>query len=221
MAPHLLEETYEALAAIRAGDASATCEELGDVLMNVVMIAQIAAEAGQFDLEQVAAGIADKLVRRHPHVFGDVEVAGSDDVLRNWEQIKRTEKPDKPQSVLAGLPTDLPALLRAFRFGEKAARVGFDWDDADGPRTKLDEELAELDAAIASHDAAAIADELGDVLFSAVNLARKLGVNPEVALQAAADKFAARFRHVEQALGARLGSATLAEMERLWNEGKG
>jgi MazG family protein len=220
MAPHLLEETYEALAAIRAADAAATREELGDVLMNVCMIAQIAAEQQRYDLEQVAATIADKLVRRHPHVFGDQVARDSAQVLRNWEAIKRREKGGEPNGTLDGLPADLPALLRAHRIGEKAARVGFDWPDAAGPRDKLDEELAELDAALQRQDAGAIAEELGDVLFSVANLARKLGLNGELLLQAAADKFTARFRRVERAVGERLGTASLDELEQHWREAK-
>lgn len=221
MAPHLLEEAHEAVAAIESGDAAAVREELGDVLMNVLLIARIAEQAGRFTgLEDVARTVADKLVRRHPHVFGDVEERDADRVLANWEAIKRSEGGGAPRSVVAGVPDALPALLKALRVGEKVARTGFDWPDARGPRAKLDEELAELDDAIAGGDADAIAGELGDVLFSVCNVARHHRVNPEMALRATIDRFLARFRHVEGQLGNRLGSAGLDEMERLWQQAK-
>lgn len=224
MAPHLLEETFEAVDAIRAGDADASCEELGDVLMNVLMIAQIAAEAGRFGSEDVARTIADKLIRRHPHVFGDVQARDSEQVLRNWERIKQTERDkaesSEPAGLLDGLPADLPALLLAFRLGEKAGRVGFDWPDPSGPRAKLDEELRELDDALAQSDAKAIEAELGDLLFSVANLARHHGVNPEMALRDTAIRFRRRFAHVERTLGSRLRSAPLEEKEQAWSEAK-
>jgi MazG family protein len=223
MAPHLLEEAFEAVDALQSGDAPASREELGDVLMNVLMIAQIAGEHGRYDLEQVAEAIADKLVRRHPHVFGDVAADDAAQVLRNWEAIKQQEKSDadgEPRSVLAGVPAALPALLRAFRIGEKAARVGFDWPDREGPREKVDEELAELDAALAAGDEGRIGAELGDLLFAVVNVARHAGVNPEMALRAMLDRFVQRFRWVEQQLGARLREASLDEKEALWQEAK-
>ncbi|MCA8941382.1 MAG: nucleoside triphosphate pyrophosphohydrolase [Planctomycetes bacterium] len=223
MAPHLLEETYEAVEAIRSGDAADTCEELGDVLMNVLMIARIAAESNRFDTADVARHITDKLVRRHPHVFGDVDADNAEVVLANWEKIKiaeRSARPTKKQGVLSGLPVDLPSLLKAARLGEKAARVGFDWPDADGPREKVDEELAELDAALASGDRAAIESELGDVLFAITNIARRHGVDPESALRATNHRFIERFEYVEANLGERLREASLDEMERLWEEAK-
>jgi MazG family protein len=220
MAPHLLEEAFEAVDAIRRRDPQASCEELGDVLMNVLMIAQIAGESAGFTSEDVARLIADKLVRRHPHVFGDVIARDSDQVLQNWEQIKRHEKDGDPRGALDGLPIDLPALLLAFRMGEKAARVGFDWPDRAGPRRKVDEELLELDAALADGAAVGIEAELGDVLFSLCNLARHAGVNPELALRSTADRFKARFREVERALGDRLAHASLEEMETAWQAAK-
>lgn len=220
MAPHLLEEAYEAVDALQTGDARASCEELGDVLMNVLLIAQIASEAGRYDAEAVAAGIADKLVRRHPHVFGDRAVSGTDEVLANWETIKRTEAGGPAKSVLSGVPEALPGLLRAYRVGEKAARAGFDWPDRRGPREKLDEELRELDAALAAGEAGAIEHELGDVLFSVVNLARHAKVQPEMALRRTIDRFIRRFREVERSLGDRLASATLEEMEAAWQRAK-
>jgi MazG family protein len=221
MAPHLLEEAYEAVEAIEAGDTGKTCEELGDVLMNVFLIARMAEEEGRFDLDAVATGVADKLVRRHPHVFGDAKARDAAHVLATWEAIKRSEGDgDARRSALAGVPRALPALLKALRIGEKAARVGFDWPDRTGPRDKVREELAEFDAACAAGDRTAMADELGDVLFSLVNLARHLQLNPEMALRATIARFAARFAHVERVLGDRLASASLAELEAAWQAAK-
>jgi MazG family protein len=187
MAPHLVEEAFEAADALRRGVVEEAQEELGDVLVNVAMISQMAREQGAFDVDAVAAAAAQKLVRRHPHVFGDPTterakggVDGAEQAYRSWEAKKREER-SEGRSVLAGVPVALPALLRAFRLGEKAARAGFDWPDREGPRAKVTEELAELDAAIASRDDTAIAAELGDLLFSLCNLARHLSQNPEVA----------------------------------------
>ena len=222
MAPHLLEEAYEAVEALQREDTAAACEELGDVLMNVLMIARIASESDAYDLERVSAGIADKLIRRHPHVFGDAEVDGSDQVLANWEAIKRQEKEadEEPRGVLSGVPDSLPALLRAHRVGEKAARTGFDWPDMSGPREKLAEELRELDQAIEGEDLDALEYEIGDVLFSVVNIARRAGVNSEMALRRCVQRFTARFEHIERSLGERLETAELEEMEALWQQAK-
>lgn len=221
MAPHLLEEAYEAVEALQGSDPGAACEELGDVLMNVLMIARIASESDAYDIERVASGIADKLIRRHPHVFGDTKVEDSDQVLANWEAIKRREKEDAPpRGVLSGVPDALPALLRAHRVGEKAARTGFDWPDMNGPREKLHEELEELDQALKSDDADAIEHEVGDVLFSVVNIARRAGVNSEMALRRGIQRFTARFGHLEEVLGERLESASLDEMEAVWQQAK-
>ena len=222
MAPHLVEEAFEAADALRRGDEANAREELGDVLVNVCMIGQIASEAARFDVDAVAQAAADKLVRRHPHVFGDRKVDGAEAAFRNWERQKQREKQDQPgaRSVLAGVPVALPALLRAFRIGTKAAKVGFDWPDRDGPRGKVGEELAELDAAIDGGDQGAIADELGDVLFSLCNLARHLGVNPETALAGTTDKFQRRFQFVERAFDYELAGRTLAEMDTAWNQAK-
>lgn len=221
MAPHLLEEAFEAVAAIEAGDDGKTCEELGDVLMNVFLVARIAEEEAAFTIDDVARRVAEKLVRRHPHVFGGAEAGDAAQVLRSWEAIKRAEAGDgEARSVLAGVPSALPALLMAFRVGEKAARVGFDWRDAAGPRAKVDEELAEFDAARAAGDHDAIAAELGDLLFSVANLARHLGVNPEMALRTCVERFRTRFAHVEAQLGERLPGASPAEMEAAWQAAK-
>ncbi|HEU4418300.1 MAG TPA: nucleoside triphosphate pyrophosphohydrolase [Planctomycetota bacterium] len=219
MAPHLVEEAFEAADALRRGIVAEAHEELGDVLVNVAMISQMAREQGAFDVDAVAAAAASKLVRRHPHVFGDTKVDGAEQAYRSWEASKRDER-SEGRSVLAGVPVALPALLRAFRLGEKAARAGFDWPDREGPRAKVAEELAELDAAIATSDSTAIASELGDLLFSICNLARHLAVNPEVALASATDRFQRRFLAVEQEFGFRLQGRSLAEMDAAWNRAK-
>lgn len=222
MAPHLLEEAFEAVEALRRGDAPASREELGDVLVNVAMIGQIQGEGGGAGCDAIAAAAAQKLVRRHPHVFGDQQARSAELAYRSWEAQKAKERSadDGPKSVLAGVPVALPALLRAFRIGEKAARAGFDWPDREGPRAKVDEELAELDAAIAAGEPKAIAAELGDVLFSLCNLARHLGANPEMALAATTDKFQRRFGAVERTFEYRLQGRSLAEMDVAWEAAK-
>lgn len=224
MAPHLVEEAFEAADALRRGAARASEEELGDVLVNVAMIRQIAGEGGGAGFDDVAGQAADKLVRRHPHVFGDRKAESAEIAYANWEREKQKEKAaaagDGARSVLAGVPVALPALLRAFRVGEKAAKTGFDWPDPTGPRAKVAEELAELDEALASGDRAAIAAELGDVLFSLCNVARHAGVNPEVALAGTVDKFQRRFLAVEQAFGFDLHGQSLEAMDAAWNAAK-
>lgn len=225
MAPCLVEEAFEAADALRRGAADASAEELGDVLVNVAMIREIASEGGGDGFDAVAGRAADKLVRRHPHVFGDRKAESADIAFANWEREKQKEKAatngdDAGRSVLAGVPVALPALLRAFRVGQKAAKAGFDWPDAAGPRAKVDEELAEFDAAVASGDAAAVEAELGDVLFSLCNVARHAGVNPEVALAGTIDKFQRRFQAVEQAFAFDLTGRSLAEMDAAWNAAK-
>ena len=229
MAPHLLEEAFEAADALRRGDAEQSREEVGDVLVNVAMISQIASEQGAFHCDDVAAAAAAKLVRRHPHVFGDQQAASAEIAYGRWEQQKQREKDakakadgtgDASRSVLSGLPVALPALLRAFRIGEKAAKSGFDWPDRQGPRGKVDEELRELDEAIESGDAAAVQAELGDVLFSLCNLARHLGTNPETALAGTIDKFQRRFTAVEREFGYQLAGRSLAEMDAAWERAK-
>jgi MazG family protein len=223
--PYVLEETYEVLEAIDGGDPSEHREELGDLLLQIVFQAQLAKEEGTFDFADVANAISDKLVSRHPHVFGDATAKDSATVLRQWAALKREEKKakGKGESVLEGVPRELPALARADRLTEKASRVGFDWPDPAGAREKLAEELGELDDAIAAGDAAAVEHELGDVLFAVANLSRKLGVPPEEALRGTVARFVARFGHVERELARRgvpHGEATLAEMDALWDEAK-
>ena len=222
MAPCLVEEAFEAGDALRRGDTQEAKEELGDVLVNVAMISQIASEDGRFGVDEVARDAADKLVRRHPHVFGDARADSADGALQSWEQQKQREKAARGQdrSALSGVPQALPALLRAYRVGQKAAKAGFDWPDRGGPRRKLDEELRELDEAVASGDDGAVSDELGDVLFSVCNLARHLGVNPETALADAADRFQRRFGGVERAFDYELRGRRLDELESAWESAK-
>ncbi|ABC82494.1 nucleoside triphosphate pyrophosphohydrolase [Anaeromyxobacter dehalogenans] len=223
--PYVLEETYEVLEAIDAGDVREHREELGDLLLQIVFQAQLRREEGAFEFADVANAISDKLVSRHPHVFGDAQVKDAEGVLRQWAALKREEKKAKGagHSVLEGVPREMPALARADRLTEKASRVGFDWPDAAGAREKVREELAELDEAVAGGDGAAIEHELGDALFALANYARKLGIPPEEALRGSVARFIARFEHVERELtrrGVPHGSATLAEMDALWDEAK-
>jgi len=223
--PYVLEETYEVLEAIDVGDPREHCEELGDLLLQIVFQAQLTKEAGQFAFEDVAEAISDKLVSRHPHVFGDSDVKDAEGVLKQWAALKKKEKEAKGggKSVLEGVPREMPALARADRLTEKASRIGFDWPDASGPRAKVEEELRELDAAIAAGDRAEIEHELGDALFALANLARKLSVAPEEALRGAIRRFIERFEHIERGLeraGVPHGEGSLAQMDELWNEAK-
>ncbi len=219
-----VEETYEAVDAIEARDWPGLSEELGDLLLHVIFHATIAEsdaqQSGQpprFTLEQVARQETAKLIRRHPHVFGDAVVSGEGDVLRNWEAIKAAEgKGEKPKGTLSGVPRALPALLRAYRMQDKAAGVGFDFPDAGDAWTKVEEELREFRDEPTQ-------DELGDVLFSVVNYARKKGLEPETALQQTNAKFARRFAHIESELNAQgraPSQSTLEEMDALWDEAK-
>ena len=221
----LVEEAYEVLDAIDADDRDRLREELGDLLLQVVFQAQLCAEEGAFDLDDVAAAICEKLVRRHPHVFGDVEVADADEVLRNWDAIKKTEKGDAnaPRSAMAGVPRSLPALHRAHEIQKRAARQGFDWAAVDGVLAKIDEELAELREAMAAGHPAAAREELGDLLFSVVNLSRFLGHQPEDALHQTTRKFIRRFQQIEQrahAAGKALTDYCLADLDRMWDQAK-
>jgi len=223
--PYVLEETYEVLEAIDAGDPREHCEELGDLLLQIVFQAQLAREAGQFEFADVAEAISNKLVSRHPHVFGDADVRDAEGVLRQWAALKREEKKARGggKSVLEGVPREMPALARADRLTEKASRIGFDWPDASGARAKVGEELAEVDEAMASGDRSALEHELGDLLFAVANLSRKLGLPPEEALRGAVRRFITRFEHVERELerrGVPHGEASLAEMDALWDEAK-
>lgn len=221
---NFIEETYEVIEAINKADSHLLCEELGDVLMQVVFHAQMEAEKQVFDFSDVADGVCKKLIERHPHVFGDVEVQSADDVLVNWDKIKSASKQrkttaDKMQSV----PRELPALMRADKIQSQAAKVGFDWDTADGALQKIPEEQAELFRAVEAGDRENTVEELGDLLFAAVNAARKLHIDAEEALTAATDKFQARFTKVEalaKMRGIDMETTPLETLDRLWDEVK-
>jgi tetrapyrrole methylase family protein / MazG family protein len=220
--PYLLEETYELLEAIDGGDLDAHREELGDVLLQVVFQARIREEEGAFDLADVARGIAEKMVRRHPHVFAEAKAETSDEVVQAWEAIKEAEKSER-SSVMDGVPAALPSLARSQKLQLRAARVGFDWTQLDDVLAKIDEELEELHDARARGDAEAIEAELGDLLFSVVNLARHLDVSAEDALRGSARRFERRFREVERRLsatGRTPADASLGELDELWDEVK-
>jgi MazG family protein len=217
--PALIEEAYEIAGALRSRDDANFREELGDLLLLIVMHAEIAREGGRFNIDNVLADVTEKLIRRHPHVFGKSEARDSGAVLKQWESIKRAEKAGK--HYLDGLPAALPALMRAQKAQSKVARVNFDWTDVRDVIAKVEEELTEMKHAIASHDKQAIEDEVGDLLFAVVNLARKSKLDAESTLQTATDKFVARFNRLEdelEAQGKRLGDADLAELDEIWNE---
>ena len=194
---YVLEEACEVIDAIDERDDPLLEEELGDLLLQVVFLAELGRARQAFGPDDVVRGICEKLVRRHPHVFGEADVASAQDVARQWEEIKATEK-SSPRPLLGSVPRSLPPLERAKRLSERVSRVGFDWPDASGSRGKVQEELGELDRAIAAGDTRQIESELGDVLFSLVNLARAHGVDPNAALQGTSDRFCQRFAHVEQ-----------------------
>jgi len=224
LVPYLVEETYEVVDALAEGTVADHREELGDLLLQIVFQSELRFAEGQFGIDDVAHGIVTKLVSRHPHVFGDVKVAGSDDVLANWAKLKATEKAQKGKhGALDGIPRTAPALLRATRAGEKAGAVGFDFRDAEAARAKVEEELRELDEARAGGDRAEMSGELGDLLFAVVNLGRKLNLDPESALREATDKFARRFASVESSLaaqGRKVADASPEEQDRLWESAK-
>lgn len=217
-----LEEAYEVAEAIDQGDSDHLKEELGDVLLQVVFHAQMEREAGRFDLEAAADGVCKKLIYRHPHVFGQVEVSGSSQVLENWDKLKRREKgQDTHTDALNSVARSLPALWRAEKVQAKARKAGFDWDEVSGPLDKLSEELDELKTAVAEHSN--IEEELGDLLFAAVNLSRFVKVDCEKALTAATDKFIRRFATVEELAkeqGRPMESMSLDELDKLWEEAK-
>lgn len=220
LVPGLLEEAYEVADAIRTNDEVNLREELGDLLLQVVMHAQIASEEGRFALEDVSREVADKLVRRHPHVFGESEARDTSAVLRQWDEIKRGEKKSTGEGYFSGLTRALPALMLAQKAQSKAARVNFDWSEIKGVIAKVDEELAETKEAIAADDAEAIGGELGDLLFAVVNLVRKNKLDAESVLNAATEKFVARFHAMEEELrkeGKQLGTVDLGEMDAVWN----
>ena len=221
--PHLLEEAYEVAEAIRNKDMPHLREELGDLLLQPVLHAEIASETGAFDLDGIARELTEKLIRRHPHVFGDASVNDSEGVLKQWDAIKREEKGTQKESILHGISHGLPALIRAQKLQKKAAKVGFDWPDAAPVLDKIREEADEIAAEMASGNVPATAEEVGDLLFTVVNLARKLGVDAESALVAANAKFEQRFGKVEQKVAAQnraLTDCTLAELDAVWDEVK-
>jgi len=223
--PYLLEEVHEVLDALDAGNSDAIRDELGDLLLQIVFQSELAAEAGRFTVADVARAIADKLVRRHPHVFGDVQVRDAAEVIRNWSRIKAQERRDKGDDgdLFSAVPRALPSLLRAEQLGEKARHIGFDWPDAEAVLAKVREELTELEDAVAGSDGRAIEHELGDILLALASLARHVGVSPELALRVANDRFVARVRRVATASRARgLDVAALDpdEREQLWQAAK-
>jgi tetrapyrrole methylase family protein/MazG family protein len=215
---YLLEETYELLEVLDAGDTDAMCEELGDLLFQVVFHGRVAEDAGRYDLGDIASGIADKLIGRHPHVFEKGQSLDDPEAVADaWEAHKKRQT--GRSSALDGVPRALAALLRSQRIQEKAARVGFDWQSAEGPLDKLDEEIGELRAEVTGGTQERIAEELGDLLFSAVNLARHLKVDAEAALRGAAERFDTRFRRVE-ATGGDLKALSIDALEILWEQAK-
>jgi len=217
--PYLLEEAYEALEAMDAEDWPRLCDELGDVLLQVVFHAQLASERGDFSVEDVCEKIVTKLKRRHPHVFADSVADTPDDVIDRWEKLKREEDGyQERESAVDGVPAILPALQRAYKLQKRASRAGFDWPEISGPRAKVDEELREVEEA----EGQAVEEELGDLLFAVVNLARFLDVEPEGALRGANERFSRRFRVVEEQAGGseRLREMDLEEMDVLWERAK-
>jgi MazG family protein len=215
----VIEEAYEVTEAARAKDDAHFCEELGDLLLLVVMHAKIASEAGRFNIDEIIRDISDKLIRRHPHVFGTSDARDSGAVLKQWEAIKREEK-KADSHYLASLPRALPALMRAQKAQSKAARVNFDWTEVRDVVAKVEEELREMREAIAALDRTRIEDEIGDMLFAVVNLARKCKIDAESALQGGTDKFVTRFNQLEdevKARGKELGDVDLSEMDEIWN----
>ena len=221
---NLIEETYETIEAINKNDPDMLREELGDVLMQVVFHTQIEREKGVFDIDDVADENCKKLIERHPHVFGEVNVNSVDDVLTNWDAIKRKTKGHKSTSqAIDSVPRELPALMRAAKIQSKAAKAGFDWDEVGGALDKLSEEIAELKAAIVNGDKANINEELGDVLFSAVTVSRFVDTDAEEALTDATDKFVARFKTVEKLAAERnidMKQSDIETLDRLWDEAK-
>ena len=222
--PYLIEETFEVLEALEAKDVSAFKEELGDLLLQIVFHAQLMAEAGAFTIDDVAQAIADKLVRRHPHVFADVKIKDAEEVGQNWAKIKAQEKAGKTdRSVLAGVPHGAPALIQTQRLGEKAARVGFDWTSAPEVFKKVEEEVLELSVTLSASDTERQEHELGDLLFALTSLARHLNLDAETALRKAGKRFSDRFRYIEQQLeqnGEDIHHTSLVRLEALWDEAK-
>jgi tetrapyrrole methylase family protein / MazG family protein len=219
----IIEEAYEVVEAIDDNDRGAMVEEIGDLLLQAVFVAELGREEGTFDIGDSITAIHDKLVRRHPHVFGEVKAESAEAVLVNWERLKQAERHKENKSVLSGVPAALPALQKASRLTEKAARVGFDWRGTEEVFSKVEEELAELRVAVQSGSNEEVEEELGDVLFTIANIARKLNVNAEQALQSTNRKFTRRFEDIERetrARGQTLDQLSLEEMDALWDAAK-
>ena len=229
IAPYTIEEAYEVSEAISTGDRDKICDELGDLLLQVVFHAQMAAEEGSFTFDGVARQVSDKMIRRHPHVFGTAKAEDGEAVKQNWEAIKQAERAEAAKgetvSVLDGVASTLPAMVRAAKLQKRAARVGFDWPDMMAVIDKMNEELGELEQVLqhTPDDKTRLQDEIGDILFVAANLARKAGIDPETALLGCNRKFERRFRYIEDRLGQQNSSveqACLEQMEALWQEAK-
>ncbi len=216
---YLLEEAYEVLDAIDSRSSEKLREELGDLLLQPLMHAQMKQRDGEFGTDDVAREISEKLVRRHPHVFGETNVADADEVLRNWDRIKKAEK-GEPRSILSGVPVGMASLLRAHEISKRAARVGFEWPNIDSVFDKLDEEIAELKEALASGDRDGSEAEMGDLLFTAVNVARWAGIEPEEALRKMLNRFTARFMSMEQSASGELADLSAEDWDSLWNQAK-
>ena len=220
--PNTIEEVYELSDALVADDTQNICKELGDVLLHVAFYAKIAQEREQFDMKDVFDRLCEKLIYRHPHVFGTAKAETAGEVCKNWEQLKRTEK-DGNKSLLSGVPTSMPSLIKAFRMQEKAANIGFDWDKKEDVWAKVQEELVELQTEMDKGDKENMQKEFGDFLFSLVNAARLYDINPDTALELTNRKFRNRFGYVEECSkqqGRNLQDMTLAEMDSLWNKAK-
>ena len=220
--PNTIEECFELSDALIADDTQNICKELGDVLLHVAFYAKIASEKQQFDMKDVCDRLCDKLIYRHPHVFGEAVAETAGEVCKNWEQLKMTEK-DGNKSLLSGVPNSMPSLIKAYRMQEKAANVGFDWEKKEDVWAKVKEEIAEVEAEMERGNAADMEKEFGDLLFSLVNASRLYGINPDNALEQTNNKFRGRFNYVEQNTikqGRNLRDMSLEEMDALWNEAK-
>lgn len=220
--PNTIEECFELCDALIADDTQNICKELGDVLLHVAFYSKIASEKGQFDMKDVCDRLCDKLIYRHPHVFGDTVAETAGEVCKNWEQLKMKEK-DGNKSLLSGVPSSMPSLIKAYRMQEKAANVGFDWDKKENVWEKVREEITEVETEMQRGDKAAMEKEFGDLLFSLVNAARLYGINPDNALEMTNAKFRRRFGYVEEhsiGQGRNLKDMTLQEMDALWNDAK-
>ena len=216
---NFIEETYEALDAIDANDMPHLKEELGDVLLQVILHAQIAKEEGAFDIEDVAKGISEKLIHRHPHVFGDVKVSSTQEILDNWEKLKKEEKPHR-KSAMDGVSPSLPALFAAYKISKKAVKVGFEWPNLESLYECFHSEISEFQEAVSENDIEHMEEEMGDILFALVNLARWHKINPEIALANANKKFMKRFRKMEELSTKDISENSIEEYDKLWKEAK-